>query len=134
MSSLLIMDDATASLKNLDVQMLLKTDLQPPTLPHVHHIHIAELQRHAAPNPADDQPPRVLQASKQKQMSVIWEELIFLDKEMGQALQRFVFDKPYSFLFACADTNMLYQKCDHILIKNHHAPAEEDESPEAEEG
>ena len=69
-----------------------------------------------------------------KEMSAIWEELIFLDKETGEALQRFVFDKPYSFLFACADTNMLYKKFDHILIKDRHAPKEEDESAEAEEG
>jgi hypothetical protein len=67
-------------------------------------------------------------------MAAIWEELIFLDKETGEALQRFVFDKPYSFLFACADTNMLYKKFDHILIKDRHAPKEEDESAEAEEG
>ena len=43
-----------------------------------------------------------------KEMAAIWEELIFLDKETGEALQRFVFDKPYSFLYACADTNILY--------------------------
>ena len=42
-------------------------------------------------------------------MAAIWEELIFLDKETGEALQRFVFDKPYSFLLACADTNELYK-------------------------
>ncbi len=45
-----------------------------------------------------------------KEMSVIWEQLIFLDKETGEALPRIVFDKPYSFLFACADANMLYKK------------------------
>ena len=45
-----------------------------------------------------------------KELSAIWEELVFLDKETGEALQRFVFDKPYSFLFACADTNELYKK------------------------
>jgi hypothetical protein len=41
-----------------------------------------------------------------KEMYAIWEELIFLDKETGEALQRFLFEKPYSLLFACADTNM----------------------------
>ncbi len=38
-----------------------------------------------------------------------------------------MFDKPYSFLFACTDTNMLYKKIDHILIKDRNAPKEEDE-------
>jgi hypothetical protein len=70
-----------------------------------------------------------------KEMAAIWEELIFLDKETGEALQRFVFDKPYSFLFACADTNELYKKFDRILIKDRHAPDQENqEVDEAEEG
>ena len=67
-------------------------------------------------------------------MSAIWEELIFLDKETGEALQRFVFDKPYSFLFACADTNKLYKKFDRILIKDQHVHEEDQEGDEAEEG
>ena len=45
-----------------------------------------------------------------------------------------MFDKPYSFLFACADTNELYKKFDRILIKDHHAPEENEEGDEAEEG
>ncbi len=67
-------------------------------------------------------------------MSAIWEELVFLDKETGEALQRFVYDKPYSFLFACADTNELYTKFDRILIKDQHAPEKDQEGDEAEEG
>ena len=47
---------------------------------------------------------------RNKEMTAIWEELIFLDKETGEALQRFMFDKPYSFLFACADTNEMCKK------------------------
>ncbi len=69
-----------------------------------------------------------------KEMTAIWEELIFLDRETGKALQRFVFDKSYSFLFACADTNELYKKIDRILIKDHHTPGENQEGDEAEEG
>ncbi len=39
MSLLLIMVNVTPSLKNLDVQMLLKkADLQPPTVPFIHHM------------------------------------------------------------------------------------------------
>ena len=40
----------------------------------------------------------------------------------------------YSFLFACADTNELYKKNDRVLIKDHHAPEENHEGDEAEEG
>jgi len=42
-----------------------------------------------------------------KEMVAIWEELIFLDKETGEALHRSVLDKPHSFLFAFADKNDL---------------------------
>ena len=56
-----------------------------------------------------------------KETSAIWEELIFLDKETGEVLQRFVFDERYAFLFACADTNELYKKFDRILIRDRHA-------------
>jgi hypothetical protein len=66
-------------------------------------------------------------------MSAIWEELIFLGKETGETLQRFVFDKLYFVLFACADTNKLYKNIDHILIKDRHASPKEGESAEAEE-
>ena len=69
-----------------------------------------------------------------KEMAAIREELIFMDHETGEALQRFVFDKPYSLLFACADTNELYKKIDRILIKDHHAPEENQEDDKAEEG
>ena len=52
---------------------------------------------------------------------------------MGEALQRFVFDKPYSFLSACAGTNELYKNCARIVIKDRHAPPREGEGDKAEE-
>ncbi len=68
-------------------------------------------------------------------MTAIWEELVFLDKETRETLQRFVFDRRYSFLFAYADTNELYKTFDRILIKDRRAKAEEAKDPkEAEEG
>jgi hypothetical protein len=45
-----------------------------------------------------------------------------------------VFDKPYSFLFACADTNELNIKIDRLNIADRHAPQEEGEGESAEEG
>ena len=68
-----------------------------------------------------------------KEMSAIWEELAFLDKETGKVLQRFVFDNPYSFLFACAGTNELYKNNYCILIKDRHAFKEDQEGDKAEE-
>jgi hypothetical protein len=137
MSSLLIMDDVTASLKNLEIQMLLKKIIF--NRRHYRLSIICLVQSYNAMPLAVRKTISHLACYKprnKKEMAAIWEELIFLDKETGEALQRFVFDKPYSFLFACADTNELYKKFDRILIKDHHAPKEdqEGEDAEAEEG
>ncbi len=42
-------------------------------------------------------------------MTAIWEELVFLDKETVEALQRFAFNRSWSFLFAHTDTDELYK-------------------------
>jgi hypothetical protein len=135
MSSLLIMDDVTASLKNLEIQMLLKKIIF--NRRHYRLSIICLVQSYNVMPLAVRKTISHLACYKprnKKEMSVIWEELIFLDKETGEVLQRFVFDKPYSFLFACADTNELYKKIDRILIKDQHAPEEDQEGDEAEEG
>jgi hypothetical protein len=135
LSSLLIMDDVTASLKNLDVQMLLKKLIY--NRRHYRLSIICLVQSYnAMPLPIRKTISHLAcyKPRNKKEMAAIWEELIFLDRETGEALQRFVFDKPYSFLFACADTNELYKKFDRILIKDHHAPEENEEGDEAEEG
>ena len=135
MSSLLIMDDVTASLKNLDVQMLLKKIIF--NRRHYRLSIICLVQSYNAMPLAIRKTISHLACYRprnKKEMSAIWEELVFLDKETGESLQRFVFDKPYSFLFACADTNTLYKKFDRILIKDPHAREEVQEGDEAEEG
>jgi hypothetical protein len=134
LSSLLIMDDVTASLKNLDVQMLLKKLIF--NRRHYRLSIICLVQSYnALPLPIRKTISHLAcyRPRNKKEMTAIWEELIFLDKETGEALQRFVFDKPYSFLFACADTNELYKKFDRIMIKDRHAPPEEGEGEGAEE-
>ena len=135
MSSLLIMDDVTASLKNLEIQMLLKKIIF--NRRHYRLSIICLVQSYNAMPLAIRKTISHLACYKprnKKDMSAIWEELVFLDKETGEALQRFVFDKPYSFLFACTDTNKLYKNFDRILIKDQHAPEEDQEGDEAEEG
>ena len=137
MSSFLVMDDVTASRKNLQIQMLLKKIIF--NRRHYRLSIICLVQSYNAMPLAIRKTISHLACYKpqnKKEMAAIWEELVVLEKETGEALQRFVFDKPYSFLFACADTNELYKKIDRILIKDHHAPKEdqEDEDAEAEEG
>jgi len=135
MSSLLIMDDVTASLKKLEIQMLLKKIIF--NRRHYRLSIICLVQSYNAMPLAIRKTISHLACYKPRnkiEMSAIWEELVFLDKKTGEALQRFVFDKPYSFLFACADTKELYKKFDRILIKDQHAPEEDQEGDEAEEG
>ena len=115
MSSLLILDDVTTSLKNLDVQMLLKKLIF--NRRHYRLSIIILVQSYIAMPLAIRKTISHLICYKPrnlKETSAIWEELIFLDKETGEGLQRFVFDERYSFLFACADTNELYKKFDRI--------------------
>jgi len=137
LNNLFIMDEVTAFLKNLDVQMLLKKPIY--NRRHYRLSIICLVQSYKAMPLASRKMISHLACYKprnKKEMAAMWEELIFLNKETGEALHRFVFDKPYSFLFACADTNELYKKFDRILIKDHHAPEEEQdgEDAEAEEG
>jgi hypothetical protein len=133
MSLLLIMDDVTASLKNLEVQMLLKKII----FNRRHYLLsiICLVQSYNAMPLTIQKTISHLACYKprnKKEMAAIWEELIFLDRETGEALQRLVFDKPYIFLFACANTNELCKKIARILIKDHHAPKENQEGDEAE--
>ena len=111
LNSLLIMYDVTTSLKNLDVQMPLKKLIY--NLRHYRLSIICLVQFYNAMPLAIRKTISHFACYKprnRKNMAAIWEKQIFLDKETGEALQRFVFGKPYSFLFACADTNELYKK------------------------
>jgi len=125
MSSLLIMDDVTANLKNLYVQMVLKKLIY--NRRHYRLSIICLVQSYNSMPLAIRKTISHLACytpQNKKEMAAIWDELIFSDRDTGEALQRFVLDKLYSFLFACADTNELYKKNDRILIKDHNAPEE----------
>jgi hypothetical protein len=111
MSPLLIINDVTASLKNLEIQIVFKKIIF--NRRHYRLLSICLVQRYNAMPLAIQKTISHLACSKprnKKEMVAIWEELIFLDRETGEALHRSVFDKPYSFFFACADTNNLYKK------------------------
>ena len=111
MSSLLIMEDVTASLKNLDALMLLKKIIfnrrhyRLSILCLVLSCNAISLSLRKSINHLACCKPR-----DTHEISATWEELVFLDKETSEALQCFVFDKPFSFLFAFAATSKLYNK------------------------
>jgi hypothetical protein len=68
MSSLLVIDNVTASLKNLDAQMLVKKLIYNhrhyPLL--VDYMPSAELQRYVPNDPQDDKPSRLLQTPEKR--------------------------------------------------------------------
>lgn len=53
-----------------------------------------------------------------KEFTAIFEELIVLDKDEGEALTRFVFDVPYAFLYVDVNTNSIYKKFDRITQRD----------------
>jgi hypothetical protein len=131
-SSLMIMDDPTASLNNIDVQMLLKKIVF--NRRHYRQNIICLVQSYNAMPMAIRKTISHLACYKprnKKEITAIWEEPMLIDTE---ALQRFVFDWPYSFLFACADTSEFLKIFDRIFIKDRHAPEEEDQCAKVEEG
>ena len=69
------------------------------------------------------------------EFKAIFEELIFLDRDTGEALQRYVFDRPHAFLFASAETSSLFKNFDRLLVKEKNAQQVEVEvEVEVEEG
>jgi hypothetical protein len=85
MSFLLIMDDAAASLKNLEIQMLLKKIIHNRRYYHV--LIICLVQSYIAMPLAIRKMTSHLACYKpRKKKSARWEEHVFLDKEMGEAL------------------------------------------------
>jgi len=135
-SSLLIMDDVTASLKNLEIQMLLKKIIF--NRRHSLLSIICLVQNYNAMPLAIRKTISHLACympRNKKEMAAIWEELVFPDKETGGASSALCsISLIVSSLHVRTQTNFT-KKFDRILIKDHHAPEEdqEDEDAEAEE-
>ena len=93
MNNLLIMDDVTASLKILDVQMLLEKLIYNRRHCRLSIIYLVQ-SYNAMPLAIRNKISHLVcyKPRNKKEMAAIWEDLIFLDKETGKALQRFVLD------------------------------------------
>ena len=118
-NSLLILDDVTASLKDKSLQQLLKK-----TIYNRRHYRLSIMILVQSYNAMPLSIRKTLshflsyKPRNKKEFTAIFEELIFLDREQGEALTRFVFDKPYQFLFADVNTNQLYKYFDRIIVKD----------------
>jgi hypothetical protein len=118
-NSLLILEDVTASLKDKSLQQLLKK-----TIYNRRHyrlsITILVLSYNAMPLSIRKTLSHFLsyKPRNKKEFTAIFEELIFLDREQGEALTKFVFDKPYQFIFSDVNSNQLYKKIVRIIVKD----------------
>ena len=116
-NSLLVLDDVTASLKNVEIQHLLRRIIY--NRRHYRLSIMILVQSYNAMPLAIRKTISHFVAYKprnKKEFTNIFEELIFLDRDTGDALTRFVFDRPYAFLFADVNTNKLYKNFDRILV------------------
>ena len=117
LNSLLVLDDVTASLKNIDVQQLLKKIIF--NRRHYRLSIIILVQSYNAMPLAIRKTISHLVCYKprnKKELAAVWEELVSLPRETGEALSRFVFDKPYAFLFAVTETGALHKNFDAITV------------------
>jgi hypothetical protein len=130
-NSLLILDDVTASLKDKGLQQLLKQ-----TIFNRRHYRLSIMILVQSYNAMPLSIRKTLshflsyKPRNKKEFTAIFEELIFLDREQGEALTRFVFDAPYQFLFADVNTNQLYKNFDRIIVKDDHAGQKREEAKE----
>lgn len=121
-SSLLILDDVTASLKDKQVQQLLKQVIF--NRRHYRLSIVMLLQSYnACPLPVRKTLSHcaLFKPRNKKEYAAVFEELLFMDKDAADALHNFVYDEPYSFLFVDVNTNSLFKKFDTIVVHGGHA-------------
>ena len=125
-SSLLILDDVTASLKNNELQQLLKR-----TIFNRRHYRLSIMILVQSYNSMPLSIRKTIshfiayKPRNKKEFTAIFEELIFLDRDTGDALTRYVYDRPYAFLYADVNTNSLYKNFDKLHIKDGQAEDQE---------
>ena len=118
-NSLLVLDDVTATLKDRDIQQLLKDLIY--NRRHYRLSIMILIQSYNAMPLAIRKTLSHFVAFKprnKKEYTAIFEELIFLDRDVADRLQRFVFDEPYSFMFVSVDKNQIHKNFDLLSIKD----------------
>ena len=118
MSSLLVLDDVTAALKDADIQRALR-DL----IYNRRHYRLSILLLVQSYNAAPLSLRKTLshfllfKPRNKKESTAIFEELIAMERTEAEALMRYVFDRPYNFLFADTGTGEVYKNFDRITIQ-----------------
>ncbi len=116
-NSLLILDDVTTDLKNLEVQKQL-SDLIKNRRHYRLTIWLLTQTYNAIPlNVRKTISHLVLfKPRNKKEFANVFEELIFLDKDTADKLQRYVYDIPYQFMLADVDNGVIHKNFDELSI------------------
>lgn len=133
-SSLLILDDVTATLKNKELQMLLKKAAY--NRRHLRLSIMMLVQTYNAVPLAVRKTFSHFAAFKprnKKEFSNIWEELLFIPRDVADALLRWLYDEPHTFMFADVGTGDIFRNFDLISYEEKDG-AEEDDDDDQEEG
>lgn len=117
-SSLLVLDDVTASLKNNELQTTLRKAIY-----NRRHYRLSVMILVQSYNAMPLSIRKTLshfvafKPRNKKEMENIWEELIFLPRNTAEALLRWLYREPHDYLFADVNTNTLYRNFDLIKIE-----------------
>ena len=135
-NTLLVLDDVTAALKDNDIQRVLR-DLIYNRRHYRLSIMILVQSYNAMPLGIRKTLSHFLmyKPRNKKEATAIFEELIALPRGEAEEVMRFIFDRPYAFMFADTGTGELYKNFDRIGIHDSNAAAKDQDycGKEAEE-
>ena len=116
-NSLIIMDDVTVHLKDLEVQKMLR-DLILNRRHYRLSIWILSQTYNSLPLAIRKTISHLVmfKPRNKKEYQNIFEELLFIDRDIGDKLQGFIYDKPYSFMFSDIDTGEIFKNFDLVKI------------------
>jgi KaiC/GvpD/RAD55 family RecA-like ATPase len=125
-NTLLVLDDVTAALKDNEIHRVLR-DLIYDRRHYRLSIIILGQSYNAMPLGIRKTLSHFLmyKPGNKKEATAIFEELIALPREEAEEAMRFVFDRPYAFMFADTGTGELYKNFDRIDLHDSNAAAED---------
>ena len=125
-NTLLVLDDVTAALKDNEIQRVLR-DLIYNRRHYRLSIMILVQSYNAMPLAIRKSLSQFLMyiPRNKKEATAIFEELTALPREEAEEVLRFVFDRPYAFMFADTGSGELYNNFDRIGIHDSNAAAED---------
>ena len=116
-NNVILMDDMASSLKNADIKKKLKELVFNRRHKHLSIIFLVQTYLSIEKDIRKLFSNLFIFKSSKKEMETIFDELIELPKEYILPIMKFVYDKPYNYLFINTDTQRLFSGFDEILIE-----------------